>query len=338
MTAHEPAFDISSESPGKIAYRTLIRDRRSWIALGMLGVVVVLTLLAPIYASLVSKTDPFVSTINGTVVLDGVEVQVLQQSTEGLKLGVNPIGPTWKIGPYFLGADNQGRDVAARLLYGGTNTLLIGFAAASLTIIVATVVGITAGYSGKIVDSVLSRILDVIWAFPVYLLSISLSVVLLTSGFKWGPLSLEAGSLYLPILIIGFVYVPYVARPIRGQVITLREREFVKAAIGGGAKNITIIFREILPNIIPSVLVFVPLMISLAMLTESALSFLSIGVQPPNASWGTIIRDGLGLLYTRPMVGLTPGLFIVITAVSLNLLGDAVRDALDPKARLRGAF
>jgi peptide/nickel transport system permease protein len=178
----------------------------------------------------------------------------------------------------------------------------------------------------------------VIWAFPVYLLSISLSVVLLTSGFKWGPLSLEAGSLYLPIFIIGLVYVPYVARPIRGQVLALREREFVKAAIGGGAKNSTIIFREILPNVIPSVLVFIPLMVSLAMLTESALSFLSIGVQAPDASWGTIIKDGLGLLYTRPIVALAPGLFIVITAVALNLLGDAVRDALDPKARLRGAF
>jgi peptide/nickel transport system permease protein len=228
--------------------------------------------------------------------------------------------------------------VAARLLYGGTNTLLIGFSAATLTLIVATLVGVIAGYSGKIVDSVISRILDVIWAFPVYLLSISLSVVLLTSGFKWGPLSLEAGSLYLPIFIIGLVYVPYVARPIRGQVLALREREFVKAAIGGGAKNSTIIFREILPNVIPSVLVFIPLMVSLAMLTESALSFLSIGVQPPDASWGTIIKDGLGLLYTRPLVALAPGLFIVVTAVALNLLGDAVRDALDPKARLRGAF
>jgi peptide/nickel transport system permease protein len=224
------------------------------------------------------------------------------------------------------------------LLYGGTNTLLIGFSAAALTLIVATLVGVIAGYSGKIVDSVISRILDVIWAFPVYLLSISLSVVLLTSGFKWGPLSLEAGSLYLPIFIIGLVYVPYVARPIRGQVLALREREFVKAAIGGGAKNSTIIFREILPNVIPSVLVFIPLMVSLAMLTESALSFLSIGVQPPDASWGTIIKDGLGLLYTRPLVALAPGLFIVVTAVALNLLGDAVRDALDPKARLRGAF
>jgi peptide/nickel transport system permease protein len=300
--------------------------------------VVLLTLAAPLYASFVSKTDPFVSTINGTFILNGEEIAVLQQSTEGLGIGVNPIGPTWQLGPYFLGADNQGRDVAARLLYGGTNTLLIGFAAAALTLVLATILGIIAGYSGRILDSVISRVLDVIWAFPVYLLSISLSVVLLTSGFKWGPISLEAGSLYLPIIIIGLVYIPYVARPIRGQVLTLREREFVKAAIGGGAKNGSIIFREILPNIIPSVLVFTPLMVSLAMLTESALSFLSIGVQPPDASWGTIIRDGLGLLYTRPMVALLPGLMIVITAVSLNLMGDSVRDALDPKARFRGAF
>jgi peptide/nickel transport system permease protein len=338
MTTDGSAFELSSESPGKIAFRTLVRDRRSWVATGLLLLVVLLTLAAPFYASVISKTDPFVSTINGTFILNGEEVAVLQQATEGLGLGVNPIGPTWKLGPYFLGADNQGRDVAARLLYGGTNTLLIGFSAAALTLILATVLGIVAGYSGRIIDSVISRVLDVIWAFPVYLLSISLSVVLLTSGFKWGPISLEAGSLYLPIIIIGLVYIPYVARPIRGQVLALREREFVKAAIGGGAKNSTIIFREILPNVIPSVLVFIPLMVSLAMLTESALSFLSIGVQPPDASWGTIIRDGLGLLYTRPLVGLLPGLMIVITAVSLNLLGDSVRDALDPKARLRGAF
>lgn len=338
MTTAGPALELSSESPGKIAFRTLVRDRRTWIAASLLSLIVALTLAAPFYAVSISKTDPFVSTINGTFILDSKEIAVLQQSTEGLGLGVNPIGPTWQIGPYFLGADNQGRDVAARLLYGGTNTLLIGFASAALTLLLATILGIVAGYSGRAVDSVISRILDVIWAFPVYLLSISLSVVLLTSGFKWGPISLEAGSLYLPILIIGLVYIPYVARPIRGQVLALREREFVKAAIGSGAKNGTIIFREILPNVIPSVLVFIPLMVSLAMLTESALSFLSIGVQPPDASWGTIIRDGLGLLYTRPLVALLPGLMIVITAVSLNLMGDAVRDALDPKARLRGAF
>ena len=337
MNDREPAARTLSDSPGRIARLTLAHDRRTWISTALLVLIVLLTLAAPLYATYISKTDPFISSINSTVVIDGKEVPVLQQSTEGLGIGVNPIGPTWKLGPYFLGADNQGRDVAARLLYGGTNTLLIGFAAGLLTLVIGTLLGVIAGYSGKIIDSFISRILDVIWAFPVYLLSISLSVVLLTSGFKWGPISLEAGSLYLPIVIIGLVYVPYVARPIRGQVIALREREFVKAAIGSGAKSGQVIFREILPNVIPSVLVFIPMMVALAMLTESALSFLSIGVQPPDASWGTIIKDGLGLLYTRPLVAMLPGLFIVATAVALNLLGDAVRDALDPKARMRGA-
>jgi peptide/nickel transport system permease protein len=151
-----------------------------------------------------------------------------------------------------------------------------------------------------------------------------------------GFIHLGSGSIVLPILIIGVVYVPYVARPIRAQVLTLRDREFVRAAVGSGAKVSTIIFREILPNVMPSVLVFVPIMISLAMLTESALSFLSIGIQPPQASWGTIINDGLALLYTRPIVGIAPGLMIVLTAAALNLYGDSVRDALDPKTRGRG--
>lgn len=337
MIDREPVKEILSESPGRIARLTLAHDRRTWIASSLLAIIIAVTLAAPLYANFVSKTNPFESSINATTIIDGQEVSVLQQSTEGLGIGVNPIGPTWKFGPYALGADNQGRDVAARLLYGGTNTLLIGFAAGLLTLLIGTLLGIIAGYAGKIIDSFISRILDVIWAFPVYLLSISLSVVLLTSGLRWGPISLEAGSLYLPIVIIGLVYVPYVARPVRGQVIALREREFVKAAVGSGAKSSQIIFREILPNVIPSVLVFIPMMVALAMLTESALSFLSIGVQPPDASWGTIIKDGLGLLYTRPLVALLPGLFIVATAVSLNLLGDAVRDALDPKARIRGA-
>jgi peptide/nickel transport system permease protein len=301
----------------------------------MLIIVVALTLSAPLYASLVSKTDPFVSTINGTVVLDGVEVQVLQQSTEGLKLGVNPIGPTWKIGPYLLGADNQGRDVAARLLYGGTNTLLIGFSAAALTLIVATLVGVIAGYSGKIIDSVISRVLDVIWAFPVYLLSISLSVVLLTSGFKWGPLSLEAGSLYLPIVIIGLVYVPYVARPIRGQVLALREREFVDAARVAGASDRRIIFKHILPNAIGVIIVAGTLLMSGAILTESALSYLGFGVRSPDVSLGLLISKYQDVFSVSPWLFWWPGLFIISIALCVNFIGDGLRDAYDPRQKRR---
>ncbi|WP_449487490.1 ABC transporter permease [Streptomyces griseorubiginosus] len=143
-------------------------------------------------------------------------------------------------------------------------------------------------------------------------------------------------SLWLPVAIIAAIYVPYIARPLRGQVLVLRNKEYIQAAVGSGAPTPRILRREVLPNVVPTALVFVPLMTALAMLTESALSFLSVGVQPPDASWGTIIEDGLGLLYTRPAVTIAPGLLIALTTAALNVLGDGVRDALDPGARLRG--
>ena len=336
MALKESSQAIFSESPGKIALRILRKDKRSIISLSILGFIVTISLLAPIYAHFIAHTNPFNSTLDATTIISGKVVPVLQASTTGLGLGVTPIGPTWNLHGYFLGADGQGRDVLARLLYGGRNTLLIGLSAGIICIVLALLIGVIAGYRKGWVDAILSRLLDVIWAFPVYLLAISLSVVLLTSGLTIGFIHLGPGSFALPILIIGIVYIPYVARPIRAQVLALREREFVKAAVGIGAKDSTIIFREILPNILPSVLVFIPIIVALCMLTESALSFLSIGVQPPQASWGTIINDGLALLYTRPLVGIAPGLLIVLTAASLNLYGDAVSAALDPKTRARG--
>ena len=256
-------------------------------------------------------------------------------TTEGLGLGYTPIGPTWQLGNYFLGADNQGRDVMARLLYGGLSSLLIAGAATIVTLAFATLLGLAAGYFGGLVDTVLSRLLDILWAFPVYLLAISLSIVLIAQGIQLGPISIESGSLWLPIFIIGIVYIPYVARPIRGQVLALRESEFVLAAIGLGVPSHRILLRDILPNVSTTLIVFVPIMMALNMLTESALSFLSIGVQPPDASWGTIIQDGQTLLYTRPMVALAPGIAIVITVLALNVLGDGLRDALDPRSKIR---
>jgi len=305
-------------------------------AIGLV-LVVLACLLAPYYASHVAHTDPFTSNVSGSTVIDGKTVPVLRPSSTGLGLGVTPIGPTYDPGHYFLGADNQGRDVMARLLYGGRNSLLIGVASALLCCLLATVTGVLAGYFGGVVDAVLARLLDVVWAFPVYLLAICLSVVLLTSGITIGPLHVGAGSLWLPVLIIAVVYVPYVARPLRGQVMALKEKEFVAAAVGVGASDLSIMRRDVLPNVLPTVAVFLPLMTALSMLTESALSFLSVGVQPPQASWGTIINDGLGLLYTRPAVTLAPGIAIALTAVVLNLFGDGVREALDPRARLRGS-
>jgi peptide/nickel transport system permease protein len=327
----------ASPGPWRTALGDLRRDKTAIISLTVFLLTVVACLLAPVYEHSIAHTDAFASNVSGTTVVHGKTVPVLTPSSTGLGLGVTPIGPTWDVHHYFLGADGQGRDVMARVLYGGRDSLLIGVSSAVLCCLVATVLGVGAGYFGGVLDAILSRVFDVVWAFPVYLLAISLSVVLLTSGLKVGPVRIEGDSLWLPILIIAVIYVPYVARPLRGVVLSLRNRDFIQAGVGIGGSDLRILRKDVLPNVLPTMLVFLPLMTAVNMLTESALSFLSIGVQPPNASWGTIINDGLGLLYTRPAVTVAPGLMIVITAVALNLLGDGVRSALDPKARLRGA-
>ncbi|MFF7333439.1 ABC transporter permease subunit [Streptomyces sp. NPDC008150] len=327
----------SKNGPWRTAGRQLIRNRPAMIAAAAFVIIVLACLAAPLYAHHVAHVDPFTSNISGTTEVDGRTTDLLQQSTDGLGLGVTPLGPTWDLRHYFLGADNQGRDVMSRLLYGGRNSLAIGLASAAVCCLLAAVLGIAAGYFGGWADAVLSRLFDVVWALPVYLLAICLSVVLMTGGLDIGPLHLDAGSMSMPVLIIAVIYVPYVARPLRGQVMALREREFVHASIGTGAGDWRIMRREVLPNVLPTLIVFLPMMTALNMLTESALSFLSVGVQSPDASWGTIINDGLGLLYTRPAVTVAPGLLIAATAVALNILGDGVRDALDPNARVRGS-
>jgi len=303
-------------------------------ALILFLLIVAACLSAPLYARW-AGVDPFTSTLDAVIQIDGQDVPVMEQSTEGLGLGYTPLGPTWRLGNYFLGADNQGRDVMARLLYGGLNSLLISAAATVLTRILGTSAGLVAGYFGGVTDTVLSRFLDILWAFPIYLLAISLSIVTIAQGISIGPITIESGSLWLPVIIIGIVYVPYVARPIRGQVLSLRNSEFVLAAINLGVPGHRILWRDILPNITTTLIVFVPLMMALNMLTESALSFLSIGVQPPDASWGTIIQDGQALLYTRPIVALAPGIAIAISVMALNVFGDGLRDALDPRSKVR---
>ncbi len=334
MTAETIQLQQKSRGPWATAFRRLQRDRAAIAALIVFTLVVLVCMLAPVYAKW-SGVNPFRSTLDATVTIEGQQIPVMEQSTEGLGLGYNPIGPTWKFGSYFLGADNQGRDVMSRLLYGGRNSLLIASVATLFTLVVATVLGMAAGFFGGMTDMILSRILDVLWAFPIYLLAISLSIVLLQQGIRIGPITIESGSLWLPIFIIGLVYIPYVARPIRGQVLSLRKSEFVLASISLGAPSHRILFKDILPNVTTTLIVFVPIMMALNMLTESALSFLSIGVQPPDASWGTIIQDGQGLLYSRPMVALAPGIAIVISVLSLNILGDGLRDALDPRSKIR---
>jgi peptide/nickel transport system permease protein len=325
----------ASRGPWVTALRKLRSDRAAMLALLFFLLIVVLCLLAPVYATYIARTDPFRSNLSGKIEVGRKTMSIMETSTEGLGLGFTPIGPTWDPTAYMLGADSQGRDVAARLLYGGRNSLLIASTATLICLFLAAIVGLVAGFFGGWADWVLSRCMDVLWAFPVYLLAISLSIVLISHGVNIGPISINAGSFALPIFIISIIFIPYVARPIRGQVLSLKESEFVLAAVGLGVPAYRILLRDILPNVTAMLIVFVPLLMAINMVTESALSFLSIGVQQPDASWGTIIQDGQGLLYTRPMVAMAPGIAIALTVLTLNVLGDGLRDALDPRSKLR---
>jgi len=332
-----PQSGVVGRNPWALAARRLRRNRIALAALGLFLLIVVMCLAAPLYANDVAHLNPFPPNLNGHTVVNGKVVPVMQQGGGTLHLGETPIGPTWDPGHYFLGADSVGRDVAALLLYGGRSSLLIGIGSAVLCCLGATIVALLAGFFGGTVDALLSRLMDIIWAFPVYLLAISISTELLThsSGFQVGPVHVSASSLWLPTVIIAFIFVPYVYRPVRGQVLSVVSKEFVEASVAQGASNLRLIFSEILPNVVSTVIVLLPLIIATTILTESALSFLGIGVQPPNVSWGTLIQDGTDLVYTRPWVTIAPGLMILLTVLSLNVFGDGVRDALDPRAKLR---
>jgi peptide/nickel transport system permease protein len=328
---------VAGRNPWALAGRRLARNR---IALGgavLFVAIVVVSFAAPLYADHVAHVNPFQNNLNGTTIVNGKKVQLMQQGGGILHLGITPIGPTWDVHHYFLGADQNGRDVASRVLYGGRSSLEVGIGSAVICCFFATVFALLAGFYGGVLDAILSRIMDVIWAFPVLLLAICVSTVLLNApnGVSVGPLSIQASSLWLPTLIIAFIYLPYVYRPVRGHVLSVSEKEFVEAAVAQGASGLRLVFSEVLPNVITVVIVLLPLMIATTILTEATLSYLSIGVQPPNASWGTVISDGQQLLYTRPWVAIAPGIMIVLTVLALNVFGDGVRDALDPRAKLR---
>jgi len=229
----EVGGEVVGRSPWALAGRRFLRNKLAIAAAVLFVLIVAVSFAAPLYANYVADTDPFVSNLSGTFTQNGKTIEVIQQGTGKLGLGETPVGPTWHA-KYLLGADSQGRDVAARVLYGGRASLEIGIGSAVLASLLAVVFALIAGFFGGWTDNLLSRLMDLIWAFPVYLLAISLATVLLTApnGLKIGFLHVSPGSLWIPLVIIGVVYVPYIFRPVRGQVLSLREREFVEPAAG----------------------------------------------------------------------------------------------------------
>jgi peptide/nickel transport system permease protein len=350
-TAAELAADehggatIQGRSPWFLAWRRIRRNYVALAALFLFVLILVACASAPLYAKHVAHTTPEANHITDVVNVSGKEVPVISaggtyqdpKTGETRVRAVNIIGPTWwhAGGKFVLGADSNGRDNAVRLLYGGINSLKVGIGSALICVFFAVVFSLLAGYYGGWVDWIITRAYDLIWAFPVILLAIALGAALAINGFHHFGLNVEGSSLWIPTVVISYVLIPYVGRPLRGQILSLREKEFVEAAIAQGASSFRIMFSEILPNIASSALVFFALIVANNILLEAALSFLGAGVQDPNPSWGKLIAEGQDRITTAPWLTLVPGLAIVLTAVALNIFGDGLRDALDPRSKVR---
>jgi peptide/nickel transport system permease protein len=314
-------------APWRMALRRLRRNRTA-LAFGALFLLLVaLCLAAPYYAHHIAHTDPYKNHLTDQITIDGKKKDVV--SPDGV-----PIGPTWQ-GRFLLGADDNGRDIAVRLLYGGRTSLQIGVFAAIITTLLSVLAGLVGGYFRGWPDAIIARTLDLIWAYPVILLGVALGTALSLGGLKIGPIEISGDSKAIPIIIIAVVYIPYMARPLRGQALGLREKEFVEAARTQGAGAIRIMFSEILPNLSSTIVVFFPLMVANAILLEAALSFLGAGVRPPAPSWGTMIGAGVDRIVTGPHEAIVPGAMLVLTVLALNVFGDGVRDAFDPRAKVR---
>ncbi len=305
---------IKGRSLWQIAWSRLRKDKT---ALGG-GVVVVLLILVAIFAPVI-------------VGLLGHPPDEFHQNLLNANRGYIPTGffggMSWD---FLFGLEPvNGRDLFSRVVYGSRVSLLIAFLATLLSVFIGTVLGVLAGYFGGWVDTVIGRLTDTVLAFPLLLFAIVLVGVIPQSAF-----GLTGNGLRIAILIfiIGFFNWGYIARIIRGQALSLREREFIDAARSLGARGPYIIFKEMLPNLAAPILIYATLLIPTNILFEAGLSFLGVGIQPPTPSWGQTLASAVRF-YNLPHFILWPGLAIFITVLAFNLFGDGLRDALDPKTR-----
>jgi peptide/nickel transport system permease protein/oligopeptide transport system permease protein len=303
---------IVGRSLGQIAWRRLRRDR---VAMAGGVFIVFLILVAIIGPHLVQDPNTYHS--------DLIDPTFSR-----------PIGPWGGISlAHPLGVEPvNGRDMLARIVVGTQYSLLIGFLATVLAVVIGVFFGIVSGYFGGWIDAVIARAMDVFLAFPLLVFAIALIGVIPNSA--WG-LTGNGLRVFLLVFVIGFFAWPYMGRIIRGQVISLREREFVDAARSIGARGPYILFRELLPNLVAPILVYSTLLIPTNILFEAALDYLGVGLIPPTPSWGQMLSNAVsnGFYYIDPMYMVIPGVAIFITVMAFNLFGDGLRDALDPRTR-----
>jgi peptide/nickel transport system permease protein len=301
---------ITARSPMQLFWRRLRRDKVAMTALVFIVLLILMAIIAPLIVDIAGTPDP------------------KAQSSEALDLFGGPTGPS-ETHPF--GVDQLGRDIFSRTIYGARVSLEVAFIATGLAVIIGVLIGLVAGFYRGFVDTFLSRLTDVVLAFPILLLGLGLAAACSGAEGCFGGL-IEPG---LPVVImtIAIINWTYIARIVRGQVLSLREKEFVEAARSLGASNTRIITREILPNLLAPLIVYSSLLIPANILLEAALSFLGVGVSGGTASWGAMISDATNLFPDAWWFMLFPGIALLLTVLAFNLVGDGLQDALDPRRR-----
>jgi peptide/nickel transport system permease protein len=293
----EPRDAIEGRSPWQLAWARLRRDRLALVCLIVIAIIVIVALAAPLVAYLTGHGP-------------NEEFQTVGLTPDGL-----PRPPSRA---FLFGTDDLGRDVLVRVVYGARISLLSGVLASSVAVALGVLVGLVGGYFGGIVDTILARLMDVVLSFPFLLFAIAL-------------VSITGPGLWVSIFVIAFFSWASVGRVVRGQTLSLREREYVEAARSLGAGDLRIMFVDILPNLVAQVIVYLTLLIPSAVVFEATLSFLGLGVVPPAATWGNMLSESLGYYRVAWWFVLFPGAALLITTLAFNLLGDSVRDAFDPR-------
>ena len=302
--------EIAARSPLQLFWARFRRDRVAVSALAFIALLVVAAIAAPLIIKAAGTAGP---NVQSSAALDPAFGTATGPSTE-----------------HPLGVDGLGRDVFGRVLYGARVSLEVALLATLFSMLIGVTVGMIAGYYRGWVDGLLSRLIDVVLAFPILLLAVGIaSACSLGNGCLGGTIKPGLGVVILVIVVVNWTYI---ARIIRGQVLSLREKEFVEAARSLGASNRRIIMRDVLPNLVAPIIVYSTLLIPQNILLEAALSFLGVGVQPPDATWGAMIADAIATFDSAWWYMAFPGMALLLTVLAFNLLGDGLQDALDPRA------
>jgi len=308
VTADASGPDIAGRTPWQLFSRRLREDRVALVALGFIAFEILVAVFAPwIVAALGHPPN--------------AQFPDQLDPTYG-----TPTGPSWS---FLFGVDTVGRDVFSRVLYGARVSLEVALVATAVSVALGVVLGMVAGYYRGVADTVISRLIDVTLAFPILLLALGIaSSCSLGNGCVRGAVKPGLTTVTVAIVVVNWTYI---GRIIRGQVLSLREKEFVESARASGAGDLTILVRELLPNLVAPIVVYSTLVIPQNILLEAALSFLGVGINPPQASWGAMLADATPIFATAWWFFVFPGVALLLTVLAFNLLGDGIRDALDPK-------